>query len=345
MIEVNWKPREDGLEEPEGATAKSAPPKPRSPVRGPAGRGRTSTLPAWMQKSEEPTLAITNGESEEPGAAGRGRGAPSWQRSSELPPAIPHEDRVEEPDLLASVFSERESAQHVDDIERHSRKGKGRKGCRKGKRSRSRSRPRGERDNWQDKGEDRQERWEQEDGWSHRDDWRQRTWGDRSWGEQRWKRDSWNASRQGDGEWTEIEQVCFKHNIERSWDRLFEDPKSGNWICRSPHECVVTLELELLRSRARCRPVSEPGDVKISGGPDSACFAHPGANPKRGDWSKAKDREWCASDRRVPPPAPPPPPPCPGWGQRRSHAAPCPGPALPCASAEARSVVVDPSDL
>lgn len=57
-IEVDWTPppgkadadQEGGCKAgAEGATAKSGPPsKPASPVRGPAGRGKRSTLPAWM---------------------------------------------------------------------------------------------------------------------------------------------------------------------------------------------------------------------------------------------------------------------------------------------------------
>jgi len=125
-IQVDWKPPKpdgaEGDESVEGVTPKSAPAKPPSPVRGPAGRGRSTTAPAWMTKDDKaPMLALpAPGDCpESPGPAGRGRGSvkPAWMnRNASDPPspslqgdaaAASSSDAV--PDPLGDAWRERES--------------------------------------------------------------------------------------------------------------------------------------------------------------------------------------------------------------------------------------------
>mmetsp|Transcript_62067 Transcript_62067/g.148031 ORF Transcript_62067/g.148031 Transcript_62067/m.148031 type:complete len:894 (+) Transcript_62067:88-2769(+) len=94
-IHVEWKPPNGAEGEPEeskkaatetpleGAKSKAAPARPPSPVRGPAGRGMSSTQPAWMTRN---SAADDANQSAPEVGAGRGRGRdmtlPSWQTGS-----------------------------------------------------------------------------------------------------------------------------------------------------------------------------------------------------------------------------------------------------------------------
>jgi len=133
-IEVNWKPPggangEEGNWEEDGEEPAAKRAKEPSPVRGPAGRGRGSTMPSWMTKADGPAAgALPDAAAPEPqevsrGPAGRGRGStlPSWMTkgvSEAPPPSIPDMSEAPEPakeepelNLLDSVFDERSAAQ------------------------------------------------------------------------------------------------------------------------------------------------------------------------------------------------------------------------------------------
>ncbi|CAJ1406452.1 unnamed protein product [Effrenium voratum] len=98
-IPVNWKPPQ-AEEQPQGVTAKSAPPRKPSPV-GPAGRG--TPIPAWKTKQEGPALAALpapdfSSTSRPSGAvpAPAGHGAHSSDRRGHPPPSIPSDPRRED---------------------------------------------------------------------------------------------------------------------------------------------------------------------------------------------------------------------------------------------------------
>lgn len=127
-IKVDWKPPKpegaEGDESVEGVTPKSAPAKPPSPVRrGPAGRGRSTTAPAWMTKEDKPPMLALPAPGDCPGSpssAGRGRGSvkPAWMSKNASDPPSPSflqgdtaaassSDAV--PDPLGDAWRERES--------------------------------------------------------------------------------------------------------------------------------------------------------------------------------------------------------------------------------------------
>jgi len=210
-IEVEWKPpnqTDDGTKE--GAE----PQKERSPVRGPAGRGRATTLPSWMTKSDnsqdepaapEPAPMVTGGR-------GRGLTLPSWMTkgvTEAAPPAIPdladdgegagQAAEEAEPHALDSIFEERDK-NSIGNWGRKRSRSRGRKGKGKGKDKRGKGKQRHADRHGGWGGSD----WDEEDGDWTAEDGTVGTAADEDaeaaetapWN----KADSWNSARRG-GSW------------------------------------------------------------------------------------------------------------------------------------------------
>jgi len=161
----DWNEGDEEEEKPKPAKkAKKEKKAPPPPVRGPAGRGRGSALPAWMTEGIGNTSAPEPEKKAPSGPAGRGRGTtlPSWMTqgvSDEVKPSIPDPDAEEEPveiapNILDSIFEERDVG--VTDGYRGRSRSRGRRGKGKGKDRKGKDRGKGKKGK-QDDDEDQEE--------------------------------------------------------------------------------------------------------------------------------------------------------------------------------------------
>ncbi|CAK9113677.1 Hypothetical protein SCF082_LOCUS52681 [Durusdinium trenchii] len=274
-IEVAWTPpvKEEAPE----------PVRELSPVRGPVGRGRQNTLPAWMTKKEEApnpsipdqgeaaptTLALveSNGDAAEPasssaetpvepppampaleirGPAGRGRGKtiPAWMTQGvgqtataeiDKKPKIEvkdedHEKRLASLDELFEERSGKAPAGGRPETVFSTRKSGG-----KGGKSRARSswkedppekepwEVEEEQDDWQDQGGWGKQAWKPKK-WQKTEDWswdQNQSWknqkNDSSWGKRKWENDGYDDGYQKKWQWED------KRNQWEGEDELFEE--------------------------------------------------------------------------------------------------------------------------
>eukprot|EP00927_Polykrikos_kofoidii_P033028 TRINITY_DN27984_c0_g3_i1.p1 TRINITY_DN27984_c0_g3~~TRINITY_DN27984_c0_g3_i1.p1 ORF type:complete len:947 (+),score=189.42 TRINITY_DN27984_c0_g3_i1:387-2843(+) len=329
----------DGRPSTEGATAKSGAPRPPSPViKGPVGRGRTCTLPAWMQGGASAAAgspSITPGAtrkdaSESPvrAPAGRGKPLPSWMtKGKDTPPSVPQDPSpsksAEGPDPLREFLdeTERRKGGRVELRRRAHGKGDARRQC---SRSRSRSLASME-DGRNDDAGNLDERAGGAQNWDNRPYWRNDSSG--SWGGR------WNRK---DSRWKNWEPAadlieCALHGIKRSWECIRRH--DAEWICRPESACnqyiggskdpssadtQCTLEPGPGRERRRGsgwqRSVSRSVDGSPSGaspqGGQRTRDGSGGGRDRRGSRSRHGERKSDSQSEmaaRLPPPPPPPP--------------------------------------
>eukprot|EP00913_Durusdinium_trenchii_P028676 g26892.t1 len=302
--ERDWASSVGGIVMASGSTEAPEPVRELSPVRGPVGRGRQNTLPAWMTKKEEApnpsipdqgeaaptTLALveSNGDAAEPasssaetpvepppampaleirGPAGRGRGKtiPAWmtqgvgQTATEREPGAPgksetmrcrslafdpridkkpkievkdedHEKRLASLDELFEERSGKAPAGGRPETVFSTRKSGG-----KGGKSRARSswkedppekepwEVEEEQDDWQDQGGWGKQAWKPKK-WQKTEDWswdQNQSWknqkNDSSWGKRKWENDGYDDGYQKKWQWED------KRNQWEGEDELFEE--------------------------------------------------------------------------------------------------------------------------
>jgi len=263
MIEVKWTPPVSA-DVTEGATPKAPAQKPRSPspARGPAGRGRDTTMPAWMTagNAETPAMpAIADGPvagDKEPSrspARGRGRGRPmpSWKKQGLGAPSIPKDDAeaedesppklTEAPDLLGEFFDESKgtpkrhgAAPRVELRRRSSGKGDGKRQpyARSRSRSRSASGCRGVAGGGADgNATGQQQRWSKRSGGGSSASSVPASWG-------HWQGGDTQSGRSATKDFSVSVFRCAVHGKKRNWDRLVSDGDEA-WRCRPGDECVL----------------------------------------------------------------------------------------------------------
>mmetsp|Transcript_8783 Transcript_8783/g.14256 ORF Transcript_8783/g.14256 Transcript_8783/m.14256 type:complete len:816 (-) Transcript_8783:53-2500(-) len=350
LIEVKW---ENPLGVEDDEDDKDAAAKSPSPVRrGPAGRGRSMTAPAWMTTtSDPPPPAITDDSTAEREDAAKEKSGGRGSRNSP-PPSIP-----------------KENGEKAGDVERDDRQS-GRKG-KGGRRSRSGGQQRravlsARRNSSQDE-PDRQDDWNGDKSRNHRDSQKDDSWrSERRWERggtyQKWKesKESWPtpAVEESESQVAKIatKYTCSRHNVERSFHRLIfsEDNKL---VCRPGEPCRLQLSADGdLIDSLECESVAAKDGITVSlkgrrsppplAIADSLCVPerkrpkarrsrspHIGredhSRPLAGITAKSsfappplppsdreRDSRSSAAGRPVEPPVAPPPPPAP---QRNSH--------------------------
>ncbi|CAJ1353811.1 unnamed protein product, partial [Effrenium voratum] len=259
IIEVHWEPPKK--EEPE-------PPKePAPPVRGPAGRGRQSTVPAWMKgaaSASDPAPAIpaiadqgaSKSKSPSPvrGPAGRGRGAaiPAWKKQGvgntataeiDRQPHIPEQTEEDEKrfSALDELFEERakpaeEPSQRRVTLSDHGHGGHGSHGSHAGwhhhqnhQNYQKRKREGGIR--LEEAPKAFAEVSEAKAPWRNweEDDWQEKKWDEKGWKSNDWKQD-WKKSDWQEDWWSEHGERSERS--ERSWKKRSDwtgTSSKGDW--------------------------------------------------------------------------------------------------------------------